>query len=188
MVRAYATTPIPDDVLSSIAWAAQRTPSAGNTDALDILLLAGSAEVGSYWDVTLPEERRQAFKWRALVDAPALMVLWTRPEAYVQRYSESDKSQQALGESQDAWPVPYWWVDAGGAALAMQLAAQDAGIACLFFAVGAHEQAVRERFGVPDDLRAVGAITLGYPVADESGSSVSRDRRDSLEILHRGIW
>jgi nitroreductase len=188
MVRAYAPTPVPDDVLSSIAWAAQRTPSAGNTDALEILLLAGPSRVRSYWDVTLPEERRESFKWRALVDAPALMVLWTRPEAYVERYSESDKAQQALGESQDAWPVPYWWVDAGGAALAMQMAAQDAGVACLFFAVGRHERAVRERFGVPDELRAVGALTLGYRATDEPGLSVARDRRSPEEIVHRGTW
>ncbi len=188
MVRAYAPTPVPDDVLRSIVWAAQRTPSAGNTDALDVLLLAGSAEVRSYWAVTLPEERRSSFKWRALVDAPALMVLWTRPAAYTERYSEADKSHQAMGDAQEAWPVPYWWVDAGGAALAMQLAAQDAGVACLFFAVGKHEQAVRERFGVPDHLRAVGALTLGYPAADEPGLSAARGRREPEEILHRGTW
>ncbi|MFV1990268.1 MAG: nitroreductase family protein [Acidimicrobiales bacterium] len=188
MVRAYEPTPVPSDVLRKIVWAARRAPSAGNTDALDILLLSGAEEVSAYWAVTLPQERRASFKWRALVDAPALMVLWTRPEAYTDRYGEADKAAQGLGEAQERWPVPYWWVDAGGAALAMQLAAQDAGLGCLFFTVGDHENAVRARFGVPPDRRAVGALTFGYPVNDEPGLSVSRARRDPEDIVHRGTW
>ena len=47
------------------------------------------------------------------------------PDAYVQRYGESDKAHTSLGEGRDAWPVPYWTVDASMAAMVILLAAED---------------------------------------------------------------
>ena len=66
-----------------------------------------------YWRLTLTPERRAEFPWPGLLVAPTLVVVLTNPEQYVQRYSEPDKSHTGLGDSTEAWPVPYWWVDAG---------------------------------------------------------------------------
>lgn len=187
MVRAYESKAITSEVLNRICAAAFRAPSAGNTDALDLLLLEGPEQVASYWATTLPPEKQVSFRWQGLLSAPALIVLWTTSEAYVERYAQDDKAS-FLGEDAEHWTVPYWWVDGGAAALALQLAAQNEGLGCLFFGLFKHEDAVREQFGVPADRRAIGAITLGYPADDEPGLSAPREHRDVSETVHKGRW
>ena len=39
-------------------------------------------------------------------------------DAYVSRYAQPDKERTGLGASADAWPVPYWYIDTGMAAMA----------------------------------------------------------------------
>src|SRR5215210_5612475 len=67
--------------------------------------------------------------------------------AYRRRYAEPDKARSGLADG--PWPVPYWHVDAGFAALLMLLTAVDAGLGELFFGVSDHD-GVRRTFGVPD--------------------------------------
>lgn len=188
MVRAFTADPVAPDVLDRLCDQARRAPSAGNAQGVDLLVLAGPAEVGAYWDVTLPESRRAGFRWPGLVTAPALVLVITDPDAYVDRYSEADKAATGLGEGTGAWPVPYWWVDAGAAVEHLLLGAVDAGLGACLFGVFEHEAAVRSAFGVPDDRRIVGTIALGHPASDEPGRSANRPRRPLDEVVHRGRW
>ena len=188
MVRAFTADPVERGVLERLCDLARRAPSAGNAQGTSFLVLAGDEETGRYWDATLPEPRRGAFRWPGLVAAPALIVVVADPEAYVARYGEDDKSATGLGEGTDAWPVPYWWVDAGAAVEHVLLGAVDLGLGACLFGTFAHEVAVAEAFGIPSGRRIVGTIALGRPAPDAPGRSSDRPRKPLGEVVHHGRW
>jgi nitroreductase len=122
------------------------------------------------------------------VAAPVLIVALVRPEAWVERYAEPDKSHANLGGDVGDWPVPYWWVDAGMAVEHLLLGAVDAGLGACFVGLFGHEAAALQALGVPDGWRGVGAIALGHPAPDEPGRSAARRRPSVDEVAHRGGW
>jgi nitroreductase len=94
-----------------------------------------------------------------------------------------------LGEGIDAWPVPYWTVDASFAVMTLLLACTDQGLGSLFFAVFSGADKLRTRLGVPDHLQLLGAIAVGYPVAGErKGRSAGRPRRSADDVMRFGQW
>lgn len=188
MVRAFAARTVPPEVVDGLIDLARRAPSAGHTQPWAFVVLEGAAQTGPLWDVTLPPERRADFRWPGLVTAPVVVVPFVSPAAYVARYSEPDKAATGLGDSPDAWPVPYWWVDGGMAVHALLLGAVDAGLGALFYGLFDHEAAVRTLLGVPDGWRALGATALGYPAPAAPGRSASRPRSPIDEVIHRGRW
>ena len=189
MVRSFSARPVDGAVLDALLDAARRAPSAGHSQGLDLVVLEGD-ETARYWDVTLPAERRRSFRWPGLLRAPVLVVAVTDPEAYVSRYAEDDKAATGLGAGAEAWPVPYWFVDAGAAVenLLLAVVAADFG-ACLFGPFG-HEEAVRGALGVPAGRRLVATIALGHPDGGEDGPgrSAGRRRRSLDDVVHRGGW
>ncbi len=188
MTRNFLSDAVPDDVVDTIVDLARRSPSAGNTRAVEFLVLTGDAVV-AYWELTLPEERRAGFPWPGLLLAPVLVLPWVEPDAYRRRYAEGDKAHTGLGSGVDAWATPYWWVDGGMAAMAILLAAADAGLGALFFGVFDHEDAVRGRFGVPHGRRVVGAVALGWPAPEQRASLSARRSGPALaEVVHRDRW
>ena len=93
--RSYSPEPIPSELLGYVLRAALQGPSAGNSDALDLVVLEGRPETDSYWDVTLPPgPRRDGFGWPGLLLAPVLVIPTVRPQSYVDRYAEPDKAGQ----------------------------------------------------------------------------------------------
>lgn len=188
MTRAFLDRPLPDDQLDALVDLARRSPAAGNTAGVEYLVLTG-ADTVRYWDTTLPPARRQDFPWPRLLAAPAIIVPWVDPAAYVARYGEADKARTGLGAGADAWQVPYWWVDGGMAAMVLLLAAESAGLGALFFGLFDHEAGVREAFGVPDGRRAIGAIAVGHRAPDQRRSaSAARGRPGIDAVIHRGRW
>lgn len=180
MVRNFTGEPLDRAVVERVAGAAFRAPAAGNTDALDVVVLDGAA-TERYWSVTLADPARRArFRWQGLLAAPVLLVLVTRPAAYVERYAEADKARPGLGDSEAGWPVPFWWVDAGMAAENVLLAAVAEGLGACLFGLFEHERAVLRALGVPDDRRGVATVALGRPAPDEPGRSAGRGRSRSL--------
>jgi nitroreductase len=163
-------------------------PAAGNTQGLDLVVLEGE-QTQRYWDASLSMERRTAFPWPRLLDAPVLIIPVSWPGAYVERYGEQDKARTGLGEGEESWTVPYWYVDTAFAAMVAMLAAVDEGLGALFFGQFEHEGAVKNAFGIPDDRRPIGTIAIGY-AADEQRPSASskRPRRPFDEVVHRGGW
>ncbi len=110
MTRAFHLIPIDDGVLCNVLQPATRTPSAGNAQGLQLVVVR---EPPRYWDVTLPLARRASFPWPGLLHAPVLVMIAVDPQAYVQRYGESDKARTGLGADVEAWPQPMWFVDGG---------------------------------------------------------------------------
>ena len=86
------------------------------------------------------------------------------------------------------WPVPFWDIDAGMAAMLVLLTSVDAGLGACF--VGVVDQAeFKARFGIPETMNVVGCALIGYPVAGDMPSpSLARGRRAPSEVVHRGQW
>ena len=183
MCRNFLPDPLPDGLVTELLDQARRSPSAGNTQAVEFCVVADPEH---YWQLTLSPERRAEFGWPGLLAAPVLVVVLTEPGRYIHRYSEADKSHTALGEGPEAWPVPYWWVDAGMAVHSLLLGASAADLGSCFFGAFEHEEAVVEGLGIPEGRRIVGTVALGYPAQDRPSTSSTRPRRSLDEVIYYG--
>lgn len=193
MVRSFAPEPVDAEVVRGLVEGARRAPTAGKSQGVHFLVLAGREETERYWSATLPVgTRRAGFGWPGLVAAPVLVLVLVSPETYVERYGEADKASTGLGADVDAWPVPYWFVDGGMAVMALLLGAVDAGLGVCFFGLFEHERMVLRALDVPQSWRAVGTVALGHLPSDAQherpGRSAGRSRRPFEEVVHFGRW
>ncbi len=185
MVRNYTSQPVERDQLERIARAAQRAPSAGFSQGIACVV------------VTDPEVRQAIARLCGEDDyvaagldpwisaAPAHVVLCVSEDAYHRRYREPDKLD-ADGKEMD-WPVPYWWVDAGAALMAVLLAAVDEGLAAGF--LGSHAMAdIAGLLGIPGEYAQIGIVTIGHPAADRRSRSLVRGHRPEPEVIHWERW
>ena len=187
MVRDYdPDRPVPSEVRERLLEHALRAPSAGFTQGWAFLVLEDAADRELFWSVTTSDGAPDGWLTR-MRRAPLLIVPLSSKAAYLDRYAEPDKGWTDRDEAR--WPVPYWDVDAGMAALLMLLTAVDEGLGACFFGIPAeHLDSFRAAFGVPDDHAPVGAITVGHRVVDagSTGSPARRERR--TDVVHRGRW
>jgi nitroreductase len=194
MVRNYdPDRPVPGEVVERILRHGTRAPSAGFSQGWGFLVLESAADRERFWAASTAEngaatERDGDARWLAgMRRAPLIVVTLSNKEAYLDRYAEPDKGWTDRDEAR--WPVPYWHIDTGMAALLMLLTAVDEGLGACFFGVpSARIEAFRAEFGVPDWFTPVGAITLGYAAPDWRSPSLRRGRRDVTDVVHRGHW
>lgn len=187
-VRTYVDKPVPRDVLERITDAAViRAPSAGFSQGLRLVVVT-DPETRREIAVAAAEEELAAkgrTRWKAA--APVHVVVLTREDDYHDRYRSQDKLAITGGREID-WPAPYWYVDAGAAAMTLMLAAIDEGLDTAIFGV-TDLDALQRLLGLPDDLQFVAVVTMGYPAeqADEpsSGASVFTQRRKPREEVVR---
>jgi nitroreductase len=187
-VRTYAERPVPRDVLERITSAAVvRAPSAGFSQGLRLVVVT-DPEARREIAVAAAEEELAAKgrpRWKAA--APVHIVVLTREDDYHNRYRKQDKLKITGGREID-WPAPYWYVDAGAAAMTLMLAAIDEGLETAIFGV-TDQEALRRILGLPDDVSFVAVVTLGYPAeaADQpsGGASVFTQRRKPREEVVR---
>jgi len=204
MVRRYDLgRPVAAEALEAVLGAARRAPSAGFAQGVSLLVLEAPEERERFWSATAPvptpvpsavppPEGARPNRWLdGMRTAPVLVLVLTSREAYLDRYAEPDKGWTDRDEGR--WSAPYWFVDAGMAAMAMLLRAVDLGLGACFFGVPADRvDAVHAAFGVPDEQLGVGVVSLGHPPADgdrgSRGSPARRTRRPADEVVHRGSW
>jgi len=187
MVRRYADTPVDPVVVDRMLEHAQRAPNAGFTQGWAFLVLDSPEDVALFWESTgAAAEARNAWL-DGMRTAPVVIVPLASKAAYLDRYAEPDKGWTDRDEGR--WPVPYWHVDAGMAALLILQTAVDEGLGACFFGIpGEHLDGFRKAFGIPQAYAPVGAITVGHRVADAgaAGSPSRRERR--TDAVHRGRW
>lgn len=188
MTRSFRREPVDPALIDHLVDLAGRAPSAGKTQGWHLVVLTG-VETQRFWSHAFPPLRRASFRWPGLFEAPVIALPFADPDAYTARYAEADKASTGLGEGAEAWPTPYWTVDASMALMTLLLAAEDRGLGALLFAVFHGADAVRAELGVPDHLQLLGAIALGWPAGDEPpGQSAHRPRRPPSAIIHRNGW
>ncbi len=190
MVRSFDDRPLPPEIVARILRNAQRAPSAGYSQGFEFLVLESAEDRVRFWQVTDSGDPRAArYSFPKMLKAPLLVVCLSDKKQYLDRYSQPDKGWTDRDEKR--WPVPYWDIDTGFAALLMLLTAVDAGLGALFFGIfPAHLTRFREAFGVPEPLTPIGVVAVGYAADDDrpSGSLLKRRRRPAEELLHRGRW
>lgn len=187
MVRAYdPDRPVPPVVVERMLSHAIRAPSAGFTQGWEFLVLTDPADRERFWSSTSPPDA--GGRWLAgMRTAPLIVVPHADREAYLDRYAESDKGWTDRDEAR--WPVPYWLVDTGMAALLILLTAVDEGLGGCFFGIPAERVTTyRRAFGVPAGVTPIGAITIGYPAPDWRSPSLRRGRRGLDQVTHHGRW
>lgn len=188
MVRRYdPTRPVDPEVVDALLDAARRSPTAGFTQGVSILSLTTEPDRTTFWSATAGPESTTNTWLDGIRTAPLLILIWTSELAYRERYAEPDKGWPV--EADDRWSAPYWYVDAGMAAMAILLRSVDAGLGACFFGVPPDRQdAVRSAFGVPPDQASVGVVSVGYPAPGGAAGSPGRRRRRSRGVVHHGRW
>jgi nitroreductase len=185
MVRHYSDQALDPEVIDRVLANALRAPSAGFSQGWAFLALTDAADRARFW----PFVPTRVTNTPTMQDAPLVVIVMAHKAAYLERYAEADKGWEDRAESH--WPAPYWFIDAGMAALLMLLTAVDEGLGACFFGI-AHEnlQPFREEFGVPDEYAPIGAITVGYRAEHQPPQSpaVEQRRRTTEQVVHRGQW
>ncbi|MFM2047205.1 MAG: hypothetical protein RL383_1282 [Actinomycetota bacterium] len=183
MTRAFTDQLVGRDIIEECLDLAVRAPSAGKTQGWGLVGLTG-ADTALYWDAALPAEARDGFGFPGLLRAGFVGVITADPRAYVERYSQPDKSRTGLGAGTDAWPVPYWTVDASMATMTFLHALHERGLGALFFAV-AREDAVRTALGIDPAVQVIGAVAAGHrdPLGSPRGRSASRPGRRGADAV-----
>ena len=189
MVRAYdPARPVPDRVVDALLASAIRAPSAGFSQGWAFLVLDTADQVAAFWRTTAGDRLQEPDRWlRGMMTAPVVIVPMSHKDAYLERYAEPDKGWTDRDEAR--WPVPYWHVDTGMAALILLLAAHDIGLAGCFFGVPpAQWPSLFAAFDVPAGLAPVGVVSLGYPAPDRRSPSLKRGRRQLAEVVSYGSF
>lgn len=187
MVRAYdPTRPIPPDIRDRLLDNALHAPSAGFSQGWGFLVLESDADRELFWSSTT--ESGAADSWLSgMSAAPLLIVCFSHKDTYLDRYAESDKGWTDRDESH--WPVPYWDIDTGMAALLMLQTAVDEGLGACFFGVPPDFiPGLRTAFGVPDAFTPIGVISVGHRLPDARSPSLRRGRRGADEVVHHSRW
>jgi nitroreductase len=112
-------------------------------------------------------------------------VVTVSESVYRERYREPDKLG-ADGKEID-WPVPYWWVDAGAAMMAVLLAAVNEGLVAGFLGVHSMRD-LAALLDIPKHHSPIGVVTVGHPMPDRRSGSLSRGKRPRATVVHRERW
>lgn len=189
MTRHYDNlAPVARGLIDYVVDAGRRAPSAGFSQGWHFLVLDEPVDVARYWNVTAPADPADAWL-TGMMTAPALVVVYSDRAAYERRYAGADKqrpSTEQVSALDQRWPVPYWHIDAGMAALLIQLAAIDAGLVCCWFGVPTDRvAALAAAFGVPTRMTPVGVVSLGYSVAAPT-TARARAHRPRAEVVSYG--
>jgi nitroreductase len=180
MVRTFdSDRPVPEEALERILHNGTRAPSAGFSQGQAWLVLR-DADLEKFWQ----------FGSDAVFDsvrtAPLVIIPFSCKRVYLDRYAQADKGWTDRDESR--WPVPFWHIDTGMAAMLQLLTVVDEGLGALYFGIVPEQvQPFKDAFGVPDDYEPIGAIAIGYDAETEKRDL--RARRKPIEsMVHYGTW
>lgn len=191
-VRANDPRPVPREVLERITNAAVvRAPSAGFSQGLRLVVVTDPSTRKEIAVAAAEEELAAQGRPRWKADAPVHVVVLVREADYHERYQKQDKLE-ITGGTEIEWPAPYWYVDAGAAAMALMFAAIDEGLDTAIFGV-TDVPALERTLGLPDDVLFVAVVTMGYPAEgdsfpEEAKSAFNQRRKPRSDVVHWERW
>jgi nitroreductase len=188
MIRSYdPDQPVPRETIERLLNLAIRAPSAGHTQGWRFLVLDDATSRNRFWTATVAEDEVGDRWLERMQRAPALVVFFSDRDAYLDRYAEPDKGWTDRDEAH--WPVPYWHIDTGMAAMIFLLAVQEEGLGACFFGVPPERWPhLFTAFNVPEGLSPVGVISLGRPAPDVKSPSLKRGRKQLAEVVAYGSF
>jgi nitroreductase len=163
MIRAYKSDPVPEEKIQRLLEYAVRAPSAGNLQPWEFIVVKN------------PETRarlaKAAFDQTAVATAPVIIATCANIQRAGSRYG-------ARGSF-------YSLVDTSFASLLILLGAVEQDLGACF--VGAYNPAeVAKLFALPDHVRPVGLITIGYPA--EPPRKPGTPRIPLSKLVHAEKW
>ena len=180
MVRTFTEATVPKKSLDRILGNAVRGPSAGFSQGQAFLLLTEPGDRERFWAIAGAAVSSSA------QTAPAVIVPMSCKRVYLDRYAQPDKGWTDRDEAR--WPVPFWHIDTGMAALLILQTVVDEGLGAVYFGIVPEAvQPFRDAFGVPDDQEPIGAIAIGYD-AETAKRDLRSKRRSVDDVLHYGRW
>jgi nitroreductase len=190
MTRSYLPDPVPHETVERIVSTVRRALSGGFSQGHRLVVVTEAATRAALARLAGEEEYVAAGGQAWITTAPVHVFVGTREESYHERYRQPDKLRD--GE-EIGWPAPYWYVDAGGAFLLLQLAAIDEGLAAGVFGVLPERvPELKELLGVPEDVAFVCVVTIGRPAPDPQepriASRLTRRRLAPDELVRWERW
>jgi nitroreductase len=185
MVRDFVDRPIADETVERILHTALRAPSAGFSQGWAFLTLTDVTDRARFW----PFVPARVENSPAIQLAPLVVVPLANKNVYLDRYAEKDKGW--LDREESRWPVPYWFIDTGMAALLILLSAIDEGLGACFFGIQPEfTEPFRNEFAVPEEYSPIGGVAVGYRSPDLAPQSaqVAQRRKSVEQVVHRGQW
>ena len=187
MVRNYTDDPVAPAVVERILTNALHAPSAGFSQGWGFLLLDTRADVARFWACTTEPGALPDSWLSGMQRAPVIVVPLSCKQVYLDRYAAPDKGWTDKDESR--WPVPYWDIDTGMAALLMLQTVTDEGLGACFFGIPReHWAGFRAEFGVPPEYTPIGALTIGHRARDRKSPSLKRGRKPLSDVVHHSHW
>jgi nitroreductase len=195
MVRAFTAEPLAPGTADRLLRAGRRAPSAGFSQGYSFLVLEGAAQSAPLWKMIYDNETSEGAtddsdvaQVTALMPAPLVIVPLASKNIYLDRYAQPGKGWTDRDEAR--WPIPFWYIDTGFAALLILLAVVDEGLGAVFFSLPPDLTDFRSDFGVPADWMPIGVIAIGHPNpgADPVPPARASDRKSLDELVHRGRW
>jgi nitroreductase len=163
MIRKYAQTrEVPDKIINKLIDNASRAPSAGHTQVQEFIVIKDAS--------TKRKLRLASVNQEQVEEPPVLIVVCSNTSRSVGRYGERGKEFYSV-------------IDGAFASMLILLTATNEGLGASF--VGAfNDEKVSEILGLPEHVRPIGIIALGY--SDEKPARLERIQRDRL--IHYERW
>jgi nitroreductase len=185
MVRNFSDEAVDPEAIERILDLARRAPSAGYTQGQSFIVVT-NPETRLAVAKCCHEESYVSGGFDPFVSrAPVQIIVCANEADYHRRYQQPDKTNEDGSEIE--WPVPYWHVDAGCAAMIVLLAAVNEGLAAGFAGVIDHDT-LRSLLGMPQEVTAIGVLPIGHRAPDKPSPSLKRGRRDAVQVIHRERW
>ena len=172
-VRKYADKPVEDEKLEAVLEAVRLAPSWANMQCWRLVVVKDKAVKETLSDLSYvesyfaPKGYKANPSKKALAEAPVVIVLC------------AEQSQSGV-----IWGQNYYLVDVGIASQNLMLAARGQGLGTVF--VGVYDEVkVKGILNIPQNVRVVGLLPLGYPAGE---SKDGPPRKPMQEICFRGQW
>jgi nitroreductase len=163
MIRKYdQTREVAEKIINKLIDNASRAPSAGHTQVQEFIVIKDAS--------TKRKLRLASVNQEQLEEAPVLIIVCSNTSRSVGRYGERGKEFYSI-------------IDGAFASMLILLTATNEGLGASF--VGAfNDEEVSEILDLPEHVRPIGIIALGYPL--ENPAKLERIQRDRL--VHYERW
>ena len=163
MIRKYdKNREVPENIINKLIDNASRAPSAGHTQVQEFIVIKDAN--------TKRKLKLASVNQQQIEEAPVLIVVCSNTSRSVGRYGERGREFYSI-------------IDGAFASMLILLTATNEGLGASF--VGAfNDEKVSEILGLPEHVKPIGIIALGYP--DEKPTRLERIQRDRL--VHYEGW